>query len=409
MPRPTDRGRCQRTGPATRWRSQWHGVLVACLAIACIWPGLARAIDGDDLLVRAGVGLQYESNLFRLPSNAVSDMITFESAGLSFVRPTSAQIFRAFFDVRNNHYQQYSYLDGISYNSALGWRLLHGDADTLDVDVSYNRTLLGFADVRTAGRPSVNAAAASVRGSMQFAPRWSAIAGVGTTTTDNQPASRSFLDYQLNFLETGLRFDWRTGSVFDFVWRNQNAKFTQPDSGATGTDGYNENLVGVRMNWQVSEVTSVFGRFGLQSRDYTSSDNPNFTGLSYVMSMRWQPRGSLFIDATARNELSAAAEINAAYARLRGLSVGASWQATGKTVVRAGADVLNRNFTGTPGTVAAGPERQDRIYGATIGVAYRPMRTVEIGADFRLDRRDSNNPAFDYNAQVYVLRATVEF
>jgi hypothetical protein len=37
------------------------------------------------------------------------------------------------------------------------------------------------------------------------------------------------------------------------------------------------------------------------------------------------------------------------------------------------------------------------------------MRTVEIGADFRLDRRDSNNPAFDYNAQVYVLRATVEF
>ncbi len=377
--------------------------------MACIWPSAARAIGGDILQARAGVGLQYESNLFRLPSNPTSDMITFESAGLSFVRPTSAQVFRASFDVRNNHYREYGYLDGIGYNTALGWRLLHGDADTLDVDVSYNRTLLGFADVRTAGRPSVNVATASVRGSMQFAPRWSAIAGVGTTTTDNQPASRSFLDYQLDFLETGLRFDWRTGSVFDFVWRNQTAKFIQADSSADGTDGYNENLVGVRMNWQVSEATSVFGRFGLQSRDYISSDNPNFTGLSYVMSMRWQPRGSLTIDATARNELSAAAEINAAYARLRGLNLGAAWQATGKTVVRAGADVLNRNFTGTPGTAAAGPERQDKIYGGTIGVAYRPIRTVELGADFRLDRRDSNNPAFDYNAQVFVLRATLEF
>ena len=370
---------------------------------------MARAIDGDILQARAGVGLQYETNLFRAPSNPASDMITFESAGLSFVRPTSSQVLRANFNVRNNHYRQYSYLDGIGYSAALGWRLLHGDADTLDVDLSYNRTLLGFADVRITGRPSVNAAAASVRGSVQFAPRWSAIGGVGTTTTDNQPASRSFLDYQLDFLETGLRFDWRTGSVFDFVWRNQTAKFTQADSSADGTDGYNENLVGVRMNWQVSEATSVFGRFGLQSRDYVASDNPNFTGLSYVMSMRWQPRGSLTIDATARNELSAAAEINASYARMRGVNIGAAWQATGTTVVRTGAEVLNRNFTGTPGTVAAGPERQDKIYGATIGVAYRQTRTVELGIDYRLDRRDSNNASYDYNAQVLVLRASLEF
>ena len=374
-----------------------------------IWPSVARAIDGDDLLVRAGVGLQYETNLFRLPSNPVSDLITFESAGLSFVRPTSAQIFRANFDVRNNHYRDNAYLDGIGYNAALGWRLLHGDADTLDVDVSYNRTLLGFADVRTTGRPSVNVAAASVRGGLQFAPRWSAIAGVGTTSTDNQPASRSYLNYQLDFLETGVRFDWRTGSVFDFVWRNQTAKFTEPGSNTNGTDGYNENLVGVRMNWQVSEATSVFGKFGLQSRDYTDGDNPNFTGFSYVMSMRWQPRASLTIDATARNELSAAAEINASYARMRGVNIGAAWQATGKTVVRAGAEVLNRNFTGTPGTVAVGPERQDKIYGATIGVAYRPIRTVELGVDYRLDRRDSNNASYDYNAQVVVLRASLEF
>ena len=74
-----------------------------------------------------------------------------------------------------------------------------------------------------------------------------------------------------------------------------------------------------------------------------------------------------------------------------------------------GAEVLNRNFTGTPGTVAAGPERQDKIYGDTIGVAYRPMRTVELGVDYRLDRRDSNNASYDYNAQVVVLRASLEF
>ena len=156
MPRPTDHGRCQRAGPATQWRVRWRAqcrsLLLCWLGLAMIWPSVARAIDGDDLLVRAGVGLQYETNLFRLPSNPVSDLITFESAGLSFVRPTSAQIFRANFDVRNNHYRDNAYLDGIGYNAALGWRLLHGDADTLDVDVSYNRTLLGFADVRTTGR-----------------------------------------------------------------------------------------------------------------------------------------------------------------------------------------------------------------------------------------------------------------
>ena len=311
--------------------------------------------------------------------------------------------------MRDNRYTEYSGLDGLDYSGTLAWRWLYGERSSVDVGLSKSRTTLGFADVRIPGRPVVDATSVSVLGTLEVVPRWSAVAGTGVTTTENAPASRSVLDYRLNYIEGGARYDWRTGSVFDFLWRHQAATFRLPSLASGSDNGYDEDDVGVRMTWQATGATRVSGRAGVQSRSYRDGARPSFTGPAFRLTADWQPRGGLSISTTVRNELSAAAEINANYAQLRGVSTFASWQATGKTSVRAGLDYLTRDFRNDTPATSSAPLRRDRIGSASIGVAAQPLRFVELSAELRVERRNSNFDNFDFNARLLTLRAGVVF
>jgi hypothetical protein len=236
------------------------------------------------------------------------------------------------------------------------------------------------------------------------------LAGFGFVTTDNSPPSRSVLDYELRYFETGVRYDWRTGSVFDFVWRRQSAEFVQPTAGTSlFNNGYDEDLVGVRMTWQATEATVVSGRLGIQHRDYRDPTLKSQTGPGANLSVVWQPRGAWRIDAAIRSELSAAAEINASYAQLNGINVTATWLPTAKTQVRAGFDVLDRAFQQTPAAALIAPARHDLIGSVFAGVSVQPWRTVQVSADWRFERRDSNQDSFDYRAHTVFVRIGVVF
>lgn len=396
-----------------------HSVFVRVwlICLGCLIGMPAMAIEGDDLLVRVSTGLQYESNLFRLPEDAVvpglesrSDLIAVTSAGFSFERPWSAQVFRASMSVVDRHYADYTQLNGLDHDILLGWRLLHRDRDSFDLTVNQSRQTLGFADARVPGRPIVDTFAIRAGGAFEFVPRWSALAGIGFISTDNSPPSRSVLDYELNYFETGVRYDWRTGSVFDFVWRRQSAEFAQPAAGTSlVNNGYDEDLVGVRMTWQLTEATQVSGRLGIQHRDYRAPALKSQTGPGANLSLVWQPRGAWRVDASIRSELSAAAEINASYAQLNGISVTATWLPTAKTQVRAGFDVLDRAFQQTAAASLVGPARHDLIGAVYAGVSVQPWRTVQVSADWRFERRDSNQDAFDYRANTVFVRIGVVF
>lgn len=409
MRKPTD------LAPGPDRGRRWSRARAFVAAVALLATPWAHAVDGDILRIRAAAGVTADSNLFRLPDSVAlpnaasrSDLLRYLSAGIDFDRDWSAQRFRAAFTLRDTHYSEYSQLNGTDWSANLGWTLFEGDQNSFDVDVLRSRATLGFADARVLGRPVVDTTSFTLRGSLEIVPRWSAIAAFGSVSTANAPVSRSVLDYDLTFYEGGLRYDWRTGSRFDFVWRHSVADFV---NGATlGFDnGYSQDDVGMRLDWQVSEVTLLTGRAGVQVRSYADPRRETFVGPGVLLVADWRPRGGLQINTTLRSELSTAAEINASYARLNGLSTVASWLATGKTTVRTGLDLMRRDFRGDGTTGVVGSQRRDVLAAFTAGVSVQVWRTLEIGADLRLDRRDSNVDSFDYFARVLTLRAGMAF
>jgi hypothetical protein len=389
--------------------------LSVALAVAALFASPANAIDGDILRARVSAGVTSDSNLFRLPDSVTfpngtsrSELLSYLSAGLDFDRDWSAQRFRAAFILRDTRYTENPRLDGFDWSALLGWTLLEGDQNSLGIDLSRSRATLGFADARVLGRPVVDTTSLSVRGALEVVPRWSAIAAVGWLSTANEPASRSVLDYEQTFVETGARYDFRTGSIVDFVWRHSDVDFVNGNS--LGFDnGYSQDDIGLRLVWRVTEVTLLSGRVGLQVRDYADARRDRFTGPGVSLNADWRPRGGLQVVTTLRSELSAPAEINASYARINAVSTTASWLATGKTTLRAGVDLMRRDFRGdgTGGSNVA--QRRDLMTALTGAISIQVWRTLELGADLRLDRRDSNVDSFDYFTRIFTLRAGMVF
>jgi hypothetical protein len=408
------RSECRPT-PARRVRACVILLRGLVLVLLVLFGPTAHAIDGDILNARASIGVMSDANLFRLPDSAMlpndasrSDLIQFLSAGIDFDRDWSAQRFRASLSVRDSRYSEYSQLDGIDYSGEVGWTLLNGDRNSLEVSASRSRRTLGFADARVLGRPVVDTASFRLGGALEFSPRWSAIAAVGRADTVNAPASRSVLDYTSTFVEVGARYDWRTGSRFDLVWRHSIADFVSR-SPLGFENGYAQDDVGVRLDWRITEATALTGRVGVQFRDYADPFRESFIGPGVSLNADWRPRGGLQIVTSLRSELSAAAEINASYARLNGVSSTASWLATGKTTLRTGVDMLRRDFRGSGSTGLIDSQRRDTLTAFIAGISVQVGRTFEVGVDLRLDRRSSNVDAFDYATRIVTLRAGTVF
>jgi hypothetical protein len=402
-------------GRAGRRAGSLRRALALAVATAAAFASPANAIDGDILRARVSAGVTSDSNLFRLPDSVTfpngasrSELLSYLSVGLDFDRDFSAQRVRAAFNLRDTRYTEYPQLDGFDWSTSLGWTLLEGDQNSLGIDLARSRATLGFADARVLGRPVVDTTSLSMRGALEVVPRWSAIAAVGWVSTANEPVSRSVLDFEQTFVETGARYDFRTGSIVDFVWRHSVVDFVNGNS--LGFDnGYSQDDIGLRLDWRVTEVTLLSGRVGLQVRDYADARRDRFTGPGVSLNADWRPRGGLQVVTTLRSELSAPAEINASYARINAVSTTASWLATGKTTLRAGVDLMRRDFRGdgTGGSNVA--QRRDLMTALTGAISIQVWRTLELGADLRFDRRDSNVDSFDYFTRIFTLRAGMVF
>ena len=221
--------------------------LALAVAVATVFASPANAIDGDILRARVSAGVTSDSNLFRLPDSVTfpngtsrSELLSYLSAGLDFDRDWSAQRFRAAFILRDTRYTENPRLDGFDWSALLGWTLLEGDQNSLGIDLSRSRATLGFADARVLGRPIVDTTSLSVRGALEVVPRWSAIAAVGWLSTANEPASRAVLDFEQTYFESGARYDFRTGSIVDFVWRHSIVDFVVgiPQDTSTNREPY---------------------------------------------------------------------------------------------------------------------------------------------------------------------------
>lgn len=400
-----------------------NGRFVAIALLPALYGAQALAFEGDPFKFSLSAGYLHDSNVFRLPDDFLVSTLTgsdqrgdttYQLAGsLGFERDYGPQHIRLNANITDSRYSTYSFLDNTAYDAGASWRLNFLTKSFVEVAYGRAQYLLGFADFRSAVKNIIARDSFDLRSLVEFRPRWSVIASTGIATYRNSSDLRSATDFELGYVEAGLRYDWLSGSNWDFAWRSSDGRYpNQQLNDAAGNpipgavdNNFRENTVLARLSWAATGATRFNGQLGYTERRLPNQSERNFSGLTWRLGGELQTSDKFFVSATIRNELSAYQDIVSNYAVLRGISLGATWSVTDKAQVRGSAEWLKRDFRGDPGLVlTTQSRREDTIKSLGVSFALQPTSYLEWTTDLRREERDSNQNGFNYRANTLFTR-----
>jgi hypothetical protein len=370
--------------------------LLALLS-AALGAAPVQAGPAESLTLFGGLEYVYDDNLFRLPDGQRQDGQRSDTArrvlaGFHYDHHFRRQklILQAkLTQVSFAHFDQLDY-DGKDFLAKLNWQL----GNTVDgtAGASYVRTLAPYADFRS-----------SLRNVRTF--------------------ERRFLDtrYELSVLrsnerteelrELGLDYTARSGSTAGLVARRIDGQYLNPRIIGTAllNDQFTQDELLARVLWKPTEISSVNLRAGYARRTHPVQSARDASGFNGRLGARTSVRSSLHVNAAAWREFSAIESDIVNFSLKRGVSVGASWDATAKVRVDAALSHERRSYEGVlPGMPA---DMSDTLRLASLGAHWKPRDALEITTSVSHQRRSGaeflGNGSF--KANVVSVTATVQF
>jgi exopolysaccharide biosynthesis operon protein EpsL len=369
---------------------------------------MAQAEPANAFQLRAGVGVEHDSNVLRQPS-AVSDTIANASVGLKFDRRYSLQRLRADIEASTYRYQDQSSLNYSTINYSAGWDWsitprLHGvvSADRKQFRETTADVLTG---VNRVGRRTERNELAE--GTYELGAAWRVLAGVSHTSAKSTEPNTFDASPTVRSAHVGVGYELGSGTSLTARVRRGNGHYTDPSVGAA-TGDFHENEADLLLKWPVTGKTYVEARLGHLDRTHDNVPQRDFSGFIGDATVNWEITGKTRLLASVARDLSAT-----------GLSVGGHvvsnrawvqpvWKPTAHTAVNLRYEHISRNWRDVP---AGSPDlgRHETINNALIGFDWEPRPSLLVSTSVRNERLKSNLFFSGYRATVYGIAAKVYF
>lgn len=391
--------------------------LIAALAAAAAC-GSARAEDPSPWYIGASVGVTHDSNVFRTP-DAVGDTYVTTSLLGGFDQAIGRQRLHAAARVGYSKYQNRDELNNTNYGVSAGWDWATIEKLSGSVNVGANRSLAqlnGNTRVPSTRRNLVNADQISTDVKWGGDGQVTLFANYGHSRVRYSAAefisSKSSADtasigtnYRLGGSTTvgaALRFT-RTVSPYGVA---KTLLPTGPDDFASTTsNGRNLDLLG---NWVYSPQTSVNARLSITRQTDSGGGDRTFSGLTGALSATYAPTAKLAFTAalsrdagtnanyfntvstTSGSTVTTVSGLNQSSTATDILALGATYAATAKISVNAGAQYRRSKLD-------AGGNDNISLYslGATYAVARNWQLACNLGHE---SRAVSGGAGYDYTA-----------
>lgn len=390
-----------------RWRP-----CAQVLAFAVAQMGSVNALagaDGETFKLRAAPTIGYDSNIFRLPSDASptttgsssrGDVIGILSLGANVDWNLGRQRVLVDASVAENRYSRFKFLDNRSseVRSSFFWQI----GNDLSGELGYSRaeSLTTFDNIRQPIKNVQTVQRTSGSALYRLYPRMGVRGGLSRSTLSNATPQRRPNDREDDSYEAGVQYLSSAGSVIGVQARRTEGgpANSQPVVGAPVSVKFTQTDVETTVDWQVTGVSKLVGSVGYTTRKNEGAGVRDFSGPSARLRHDWQ-RGKVLVTTALRREVGAFEDTETNYVLTEAISVGATWAATAKVTARASFEHRVRQFLGDPGFVAAaGPSREDKINVASVGVSYAPIRSVQVSLAASHETRSSNRASFGYRA-----------
>ena len=396
-------------------RIRLHPLALLLGALAC---GPAAAIPGTAFDLYGRIGWAHDDNLLRIPENVPafdnqrSDSWTTFEFGAVYDKPIRRQRVLAvakLSKVKFDHFRQLDY-DGRDLQATWYWQL--GNRFSGQLGATYARTLAPYTDFPSSQRNLREQRRSFFEGAWKFHPRWEARTALARTRFDYELAAQSFNDRTEDVAELEGRYLARSGSSVGLVLRRIEGKYPNRRPFAPGllTDDFTQDELKARVDWQASGATTIQALAGYARRSQPSFGSGRTSGANGRITLLHEPHAKIAWRASLWRDFAPLESSVVSYTLNKGVSGGATWQASAKLRVDADAAWERRNYNPRAGFTAAGG-LDDALRSASLKATWSVKRKLTLSAAW-IHQSRTGSPVLgigSFKANTVALNASVQF
>ncbi len=377
------------------------------------------AFGTDNLQLRLGGGLRYDSNVFRLPDGVEgrtqdgktgrSDFITTVNAGATVIFPVSRQQFFFSGDITQNRYNKFSNLDFDGQDLRGVWRYEFGPLITGDIGASRAKYLSNFATTFGTNRNVRTADQTFFTLNYPFHANWRATFGATEASFENSDPANRVSDTDTSTRTGGLQYITGSGNYIGVQGTSIEARYKNLFTlgGRTFDNSYDQNSLSAVVGYSPSAITRLQGSVGRTRRDPLQPGQAETTGTTGSFVFNWRPTGKSSLTVDYSREFGPAFDVVTASSTARTLTIAPTWAVTDKVTLLGTLRRQERDYRDPSGFVVGGTDRRDTIDAYGLVAVYNPINRVFVNVSAQREKRDSNIAGQDYT--VNVVGATVQW
>ncbi len=364
----------------------------------------------------AGVSYAYDDNLLRVPAAQVagptSDTSWTREAGIGFDHVYSRQHIAANFDVTKTTFERFNAIDYIGKDAAFDWTYGITDYITGDVTSTYSQALTPFTqfhleqlNLRTQKTDAINIY-------LHLTPSWQMYASVSDYELRYDLLSQQSANRDTHVYNLGFDYVSAAGNILGLVAGHEEGEF--PIQELIGNEFYNndyqQNSIGVRMDWTVSGLTHLQLSGGWEKRTYEEFPVRDASGPSARLVATYIATGKSSLLVTAYRDIDASDNLTTQYTINKGLSLSPIWDPVDK--IRVQGMLKQESFNYTTGALFAAllpQNRIDTLKSASLSATYTPTRRVQASLSIYTDKLSSTLSEYNYRDKGLLLNARIAF
>lgn len=395
---------------------QGIGIGISLLAIE-VTPVCADEFDTVNYTATAGVN--YDSNVFRLPNgidpqtaigkSTESDYIQSESMGINLDKKYSNQDVQLNANATYIKFNTFSYLNyfNTAYNGVWNWNL----TKRLNGSLSDNRTqtLNSFTDVHTYSRNLTTVDTRRMDADWWFESSWHALLGVSDSKTTTSLSVINNQSYTASSSEWGMKYVPADGSSISLMSREiQNKNINSSTNYLLLIDTQNnESQKEMNFNWLLSGKSVLSGNLQNIKHRYPTFYQRDYGGTQGGLKYLWGISAKTNLEVSMNRNISGWYDFASSYYTNDTASISPSWQISTKTNLHLSLTNSKANYFGpiVTGTTA----RQDTSQSEQLGLDWTPLRSVKLSTSVQSSRRVSNYSGYGYSDKGCNLSLQITF
>lgn len=361
----------------------------------------------------------HDDNLFRVSDEELrrdgNDTYRSVIGGLKFERPVSRQVFSGVAEISSVKFDRNSQLDYTGKNLGIDWHWFFAGHFQGHAGGAYVQVLAPFSDFHADERNLRTNKKQYVDGSWRFHPSWQWRASYIKDQYSYDLPSRLVDDRTEDALTAGIDYLAPSGSTVGFQIRRLKGDY--PSQQLLGSNfsnnGYVQNEAKISVYWLATGSTQIQFLGGWVQRKQNAQTERVGDGTNARMVISWAPAKRVKMAGQAWREFAAIDGALVDSALTTGSSVQATWDFSAKIQATANVRHETRKFNpaGSTGEPLAAALLSDSSTLASVGLIYKPLRSVTLSASVFRDRRAGSVAAGtnSYNANGASIKASKQF